>query len=125
MGSSRATRADGYGWSPAASRCAEQPRHGESHAVQPGSPGGANDDRRLPPDNNRVERQICPVALQRANQLFVGSLRAGQRAVSVMSLVRSAWPNANSAADRVTCSVAFDAASQAYGKVIIGEFETT
>ncbi|EFL7022004.1 TPA: transposase [Pseudomonas aeruginosa] len=77
----------------AASRCAEQLRHGESHAVQPWSPGGANDDRRLPPDNNRVERQIRPVALQRANQLFVGSLRAGQRAVSVMSLVRSARPN--------------------------------
>ncbi|HCF7479509.1 TPA: transposase [Pseudomonas aeruginosa] len=69
------------------------PRHGESHVVQPWPPGCADDDRRLPPDNNRVERQIRPVALGRANHLFVVSLRAGQRAVSVMSLVRSARPN--------------------------------
>ena len=51
------------------------------------------DDGRLPPDNNRVENQIRPVALGRANWLFAGSLRAGQRAAAVMSLVHSARLN--------------------------------
>jgi len=51
------------------------------------------DDGRLPPDNNRVENQIRPVALGRANWLFAGSLRAGKRAAAVMSLVHSARLN--------------------------------
>lgn len=51
------------------------------------------DDGRLPPDNNRVENQIRPVALGRAHWLFAGSLRAGRRAAAVMSLVHSARLN--------------------------------
>ncbi|RCW72419.1 IS66 family transposase [Pseudorhodoferax soli] len=51
------------------------------------------EDGRLPPDNNRVENQIRPVALGRANWLFAGSLRAGRRAAAVMSLVHSARLN--------------------------------
>ena len=48
------------------------------------------DDGRLPTDNNWVENQIRPVAIGRSNWLFAGSLRAGQRAAAVMSLVQSA-----------------------------------
>lgn len=48
------------------------------------------DDADLPADNNRVESQIRPTALSRQSCLFSGSLRAGQRATAVMSLVRSA-----------------------------------
>jgi transposase len=44
-------------------------------------------------DNNWVENQIRPIALGRANWLFAGSLRAGQRAAAVMSLVHSARVN--------------------------------
>ena len=44
-------------------------------------------------DNNWVENQIRPIALGRANWLFAGSLRAGQRAAAVMSLVHSARIN--------------------------------
>jgi transposase len=51
------------------------------------------DDGTLPPDNNHVENQIRPVALGRSNWLFAGSLRAGQRAAAVMSLIRSAKLN--------------------------------
>jgi hypothetical protein len=51
------------------------------------------DDGTLPPDNNHVENQIRPVALGRANWLFAGSLRAGQRAAAVMSLIQSAKLN--------------------------------
>ena len=51
------------------------------------------DDGRLPPDNNWVENQIRPIALGRSNWLFAGSLRAGQRAAAVMSLVHSARLN--------------------------------
>lgn len=40
--------------------------------------------------NNWVENQIRPIALGRSNWLFAGSLRAGQRAAAVMSLVHSA-----------------------------------
>ena len=50
-------------------------------------------DGSLPPDNNHVENQIRPVALGRANWLFAGSLRAGQRAAAVMSLIQSAKLN--------------------------------
>ena len=51
------------------------------------------DDGTLPPDNNHLENQIRPVALGRANWLFAGSLRAGQRAAAVMSLIQSAKLN--------------------------------
>lgn len=51
------------------------------------------DDGELPIDNNWVENQIRPIALGRSNWLFAGSLRAGQRAAAVMSLLRSARMN--------------------------------
>jgi transposase len=51
------------------------------------------DDGHLPIDNNWVENQIRTIALGRANWLFAGSLRAGQRAAAVMSLVQSARLN--------------------------------
>jgi hypothetical protein len=47
----------------------------------------------VPIDNNWVENQIRPVALGRKNWLFAGSLRAGQRAAAVMSLIQSAKLN--------------------------------
>ena len=40
-----------------------------------------------------VENQIRPIAIGRNNWLFAGSLRAGQRAAAVMSLVHSARMN--------------------------------
>jgi len=40
------------------------------------------------PGNNWVENQIRPWAIGRANWLFAGSLRAGQRAAAIMSLIR-------------------------------------
>ena len=51
------------------------------------------DDPQLPPDNNWIENQIRPIALGRSNWLFAGSLRAGQRAAAVMSLIQSARMN--------------------------------
>jgi transposase len=51
------------------------------------------DDGDLPIDNNHLENRIRPVALGRANWLFAGSLRAGQRAANVMSLIQSAKLN--------------------------------
>ena len=51
------------------------------------------DDGALPPDNNRVENLIRPIALGRSNWLFAGSLRAGKRAAAIMSLVHSAKLN--------------------------------
>jgi hypothetical protein len=51
------------------------------------------DDGDLPLDNNWVENQIRPIALGRNNWLFAGSLRAGERAAAVMSLVHSARLN--------------------------------
>ena len=51
------------------------------------------DDGDLPVDNNWVENQIRPIAIGRSNWLFAGSLRAGQRAAAVMSLVHSARLN--------------------------------
>ena len=48
------------------------------------------DDGKLPADNNWVENQIRPIAVGRGNWLFAGSLRAGQRASAVMSLIQSA-----------------------------------
>jgi len=47
----------------------------------------------LPIDNNHIENRIRPVALGRGNWLFAGSLRAGQRAGAVMSLIQSAKLN--------------------------------
>lgn len=44
-------------------------------------------------DNNWIENQIRPIAIGRNNWLFAGSLRAGQRAAAVMSLVQSARMN--------------------------------
>ena len=48
------------------------------------------DDGQLPIDNNWAENQIRPIAIGRKNWLFAGSLRAGQRAAAVMSLIQSA-----------------------------------
>jgi transposase len=50
-------------------------------------------DGHLPADNNWVENQIRPIAIGRSNWLFAGSLRAGQRAAAVMSLLQSARLN--------------------------------
>jgi transposase len=51
------------------------------------------EDGELPIDNNWVENQIRPIAIGRSNWLFAGSLRAGQRAAAVMSLLHSARIN--------------------------------
>jgi len=51
------------------------------------------DDGDLPIDNNHMENRIRPIALGRANWLFAGSLRGGQRAAAVMSLLQSAKLN--------------------------------
>lgn len=51
------------------------------------------EDGAVPIDNNRVENQIRPWALGRSNWLFAGSLRSGQRAAAVMSLIQSARLN--------------------------------
>src|SRR5690606_37739907 len=51
------------------------------------------DDGNVPIDNNWVENQIRPWAVGRSNWLFAGSLRSGQRAAAVMSLVQSAKLN--------------------------------
>ena len=50
-------------------------------------------DGQLPVDNNWIENQIRPIAIGRNNWLFAGSLRAGQRAAAVMSLIQSARMN--------------------------------
>ena len=50
-------------------------------------------DGQVPIDNNWCENQIRPAALGRNNWLFAGSLRAGQRAAAVMSLIQSAKIN--------------------------------
>jgi transposase len=54
---------------------------------------GFIDNAQVPIDNNWIENQMRPVALGRKNWLFVGSLRAGQRAAAVMSLIQSAKLN--------------------------------
>lgn len=51
------------------------------------------DDANVPIDNNWVENQIRPWALGRSNWLFAGSLRSGQRAANIMSLIQSAKIN--------------------------------
>ncbi|NEX63509.1 IS66 family transposase [Noviherbaspirillum galbum] len=55
------------------------------------------EDGAVPIDNNWVENQIRPIALGRKNWLFAGSLRAGQRAAAVMSLLHSARLNGHDA----------------------------
>lgn len=44
-------------------------------------------------DNNRIENLIRPIALGRKNWLFAGSLRAGQRAAAIVSLLHTARLN--------------------------------
>jgi transposase/uncharacterized membrane protein len=51
------------------------------------------EDGALPIDNNWVENQIRPWALGRNNWLFAGSLRSGQHAANIMSLIQSAKIN--------------------------------
>ena len=51
------------------------------------------DDGNLPIDNNWAENQMRPWALGRKNWLFAGSLRSGQRAAVIMSLIQSARLN--------------------------------
>lgn len=51
------------------------------------------DDGAVPIDNNWVENQIRPWALGRSNWLLAGSLRSGQRAAAVMTLIQSAKLN--------------------------------
>lgn len=51
------------------------------------------EDGAVPIDNNWVENQIRPWVLGRSNWLFAGSLRSGQRAANVMSLIQSAKMN--------------------------------
>lgn len=48
------------------------------------------DDGRLPLDNNAAERALRPIALGRKNWLFAGSVRGGQAAAVILSLVQSA-----------------------------------
>lgn len=51
------------------------------------------DDGNVPIDNNWVENRIRPIAIGRNNWLFAGSLRAGQHAAAIMSLIQSARLN--------------------------------
>jgi hypothetical protein len=51
------------------------------------------DDGAVPIDNNWCEHQIRPWALGRSNWLFAGSLRSGERAAAIMSLIQSARTN--------------------------------
>ena len=44
-------------------------------------------------DSNWIEYQTRPIAIGHNNWLFAGSLRAGQRAAALMSLVQSARMN--------------------------------
>jgi len=48
------------------------------------------DDGRLPLDNNAAERALRPIALGRKNWLFAGSVRGGEAAAVILSLVESA-----------------------------------
>jgi transposase len=47
-------------------------------------------DGRVPIDNNDVERDLRRVAVGRKNWLFVGSLAAGERAATILSIIASA-----------------------------------
>ncbi len=53
------------------------------------------DDGNLPIDNNWAENSMRPWALGRKNWLFAGSLRSGQRAANIMTLIQSAKLKAN------------------------------
>jgi hypothetical protein len=48
------------------------------------------DDGRIPLDTGHLERSIRPVAIGRKNFLFFGSLRGGQTAATLYSVVQSA-----------------------------------
>lgn len=50
-------------------------------------------DGNVPIDNNAAENSIRPLAVGRKNWLFVGSLQAGERAASILSLIESAKLN--------------------------------
>lgn len=62
-------------------------------ACDAGGTDPVHGDGQLPVDNNWIENQIRPIAIGRNNWLFAGSLRAGQRAAAVMSLIQSAHMN--------------------------------
>ena len=81
-------------------------RHGDSSSQVAGSSAGSAtikaidyslkrwdelthfvDDSDAPISNNWVENHIRPIALGRSNWLFAGSLRAGKRAATIMSLL--------------------------------------
>jgi hypothetical protein len=47
----------------------------------------------VPIDNNRIENAIRPVAVGRKNWLFAGSLPAGQRMATLLSLLETARQN--------------------------------
>lgn len=47
------------------------------------------EDGRLPLDNNRCERSIRPIAIGRRNWLFAGSVRGGEAAATIYTLVES------------------------------------
>jgi transposase len=47
----------------------------------------------VPIDNDRIEITLRPIALGRANWMFAGSMRNGQRAATMMSLIESARLN--------------------------------
>ena len=51
------------------------------------------DDGLIPIDNNHIESCIRPIAQGRKAWLFAGSLRAGKRAASIMTLLQSAKLN--------------------------------
>jgi hypothetical protein len=51
------------------------------------------DQGHYPIDNNAVENAIRPIALGRKNWMFAGSLAAGERAASIMSLIATAKAN--------------------------------
>jgi len=51
------------------------------------------DNASLPIDNNKIENAIRPISLGRKNWMFVGSQRAGESAVAIMSLIQSAKLN--------------------------------
>lgn len=55
------------------------------------------DDGMVPIGNNHIENQIRPWALGRRNWLFAGSLRSGQRAAALMSLIHLAKLNGHDA----------------------------
>ena len=52
-----------------------------------------SDDSNLSIYNNLVQNQMHPWALSRKNWLFAGSLRSGQRAANIMTLIQSAKLN--------------------------------